>query len=134
MTTLLIAPDAAAPAPAMLVLQSRQIAGVVSGTTPSSCHQPTNQPLDDLTVIAGSKLPTVQAAVTPPQGKPYWFKLVDAGVLGEITCIIIFVGVLRSQHAQVVRNKQLDSIKNENTRRLAPNCVWNPRRSNKEKG
>ena len=38
---------------------------------------------NDLTVIAGSKLPTVQAAVKPPQGKPYWFKLVDGGVLPE---------------------------------------------------
>lgn len=35
------------------------------------------------TAIAGSKLPTVQAAVKPPEGKPYWFKLADAAVLPE---------------------------------------------------
>ena len=36
-----------------------------------------------LTVIAGQKLPTLQAAVKPPEGKPYWFKVADAGSLPD---------------------------------------------------
>lgn len=37
----------------------------------------------NLTVIAGQKLPTVQAAVKPHEGKPYWFKLADAGSIPD---------------------------------------------------